>query len=168
MTDTALPHTKVTFSTGSILLLCALTFTVCATILHVRNIPAAVEEVKPRIGQTGRIGDLSITEIEDLYGKVNQTAAMEQKDGLRDRIAARRAARRSYLCSTTTSRTAQWAPVYPQSSQRLVYYSRSYSNPTPAYPNATAPSNPTTPATAPNCDNGSCEVVDGLRFAPSL
>jgi hypothetical protein len=174
MNDVALTDTRVRFSTGSALLLCLLTFAVCVALILGRNggVVAEQEKPRPRIGQTGQIGDLSVKEIEDMYGKVNQTAALEQKDGLRDRIAARRAARQGY--NTTYSRTVQWAPVSAPSSQRSVYYSQSCNQPTVVYPSVSQPpaiptAQPTIPTAPTNpCDDGSCDVVNGLRFAPSL
>ena len=69
---------------GSALLLSVLTVMVCAALLvnsH-RTLEVKSDNVSPRSGGTGRIGDMSKMEIEAAYGPVNHSASNETKQGL--------------------------------------------------------------------------------------
>ena len=61
-----------------------------------------IKEVQTRVGPSGSIGDMSAKEAEDVYGPVNHTASTEPKEGIRDRIALRRASRGYYVYTPRT------------------------------------------------------------------
>lgn len=146
---------------GSALLLSVLTIMVCVALIFNQN---KLQPTNQRVGSTGSIGDLSPREAEEKYGKVNQTAAHEAKEGLFRRIFCR-------PCNTGYSRCATQA--YSQHSgyysQQPSYSTQSYAvnrtrTVTRGYVNQDAP----VAITPMDCSGGTCRPVAIPQYQPAV
>ena len=150
----AIPHTRISFTLGSAMLLSALTLSVCLALLMAK--PS--ERHHPgKSHPLGSIEGMTDTEVKEAFGAVNQTAAMEAKHGLFGRLLARRSCQSNSSCSSQSwNQTAGTQHCGTSSCQQYGVGYATYSQPRAVSNCSNGHCYPLPPLQNSNCANGTC------------